>query len=74
MRITHRTTGIVISIALCVLIVSAISVLSGQLDPTGAPSATSSYTLEDIYNRLNAGTAGTAAVYSNRECFKCGNR
>jgi Protein of unknown function (DUF1566) len=64
MRITHRTTGIVMSIAIGVLLGSVISVLSGILDPPGAPSATSSYTLEDIYNRLNTGTSGSTITFT----------
>jgi hypothetical protein len=64
MRITHRTTGIVMSIAISVLLASVISVLSGTLDSPGTPSATSSYTLEDIYNRLNIGTAGTQSAFT----------
>ena len=35
MRITHRTTGIVMGIAISVLLASVISVLSGTLDSTG---------------------------------------
>ena len=66
MRITHRTTGIVISIALCVLIASSIGVLSGNLNPPSTPGAISSsfLTLEDIYNRLNSGTSGTAITFT----------
>jgi hypothetical protein len=64
MRITHRTTGIVISIALCVLIASAIGVLSGTLEPTNIPTNTSSLTLEDIYRRLDSGTSGSAIVFT----------
>jgi len=64
MRITHRTTGIVMGIAISVLLASVISVLSGTLDSPGAPSATNSYTLEDIYNRLNDGTAGSTITFT----------
>ena len=35
-----------------------------QLQPTTAPGATSSYTLEDLYKRLNAGTAGATATFA----------
>jgi Protein of unknown function (DUF1566) len=64
MHITHRTTGIVMSIVISVLLTSAISVLAGTLDATTVPSATSSYTLEDIYNRLDNGTAGTTSSFT----------
>jgi Protein of unknown function (DUF1566) len=64
MRITHRTTGIVMGVAISVLLASIISVLSGTLDSPGAPSATSSYTLEDIYKRLNDGTAGNTIMFT----------
>lgn len=38
--------------------------LFAQLQPTAAPAATSSYTLEDLYKRLNAGTAGAQATFA----------
>ena len=52
------------SIVISVLLTSAISVLAGTLDATTVPSATSSYTLEDIYNRLDNGTAGTTSSFT----------
>jgi len=64
MGIIHRTTGIVMSIAVCILLASAISISAGSLDSPSEPNATSSYTLEDIYNRLNIGTAGTPSVFT----------
>jgi len=39
-------------------------VLAGNLDPANPPASTSSYTLEDIYNRLNAGTAGSESTFT----------
>ncbi|MCP5015628.1 MAG: DUF1566 domain-containing protein, partial [Ketobacter sp.] len=38
--------------------------LAGEPDSTGEPSATSSYSLEDLYQRLNAGTVGTSSVFT----------
>lgn len=64
MGIVHRTTGIVMSIAVCILMASAISISAGSLNSPGAPGDTSSYTLEDIYNRLNIGTTGTPRVFT----------
>jgi Protein of unknown function (DUF1566) len=64
MGIIHRTTGIVMSIAVCILMASAISVSAGSLGSPDVPGATSSYTLEDIYKRLNDGTAGTPGVFT----------
>jgi len=37
---------------------------SGSLDSTAAPGATSSYTLEDLYNRLNTGAAATQRTFT----------
>jgi hypothetical protein len=35
----------------------------GNPDSTGDPASTSSYTLEDIYNRLDTGAPGTHSRY-----------
>ena len=64
MGIIHRTTGIVMSITVCILLASAIRISAGSLDSPGVPGATSSYTLEDIYNRLDKGTAGTPSTFT----------
>ena len=64
MGIIHRTTGIVMSIAVCILMASAISISAGSLYSSDAPDATYSYTLEDIYNRLDNGTAGAPGVFT----------
>jgi hypothetical protein len=37
---------------------------SGTTDSGNPPGSTSSYTLEDIYNSLNAGTAGTQRTFT----------
>ncbi|UCE17667.1 MAG: DUF1566 domain-containing protein [Gemmatimonadota bacterium] len=44
--------------------VLALSEYAGDTDPTNPPGATSSYTLEDIYNRLNDGTAGSQSTFT----------
>ncbi len=36
----------------------------GPIDPPGPPAGTSSYALNDIYNRLNAGTAGSPSTFT----------
>jgi len=66
MGIVRRTTGIVMSIAVCILMASAISISAGSLNSPGAPdnSDSSFYTLEDIYKRLDAGTTGTPSVFT----------
>jgi hypothetical protein len=47
-----------------VLLASVAVVLAGDLDSSAAPDATSSYTLEDIYDRLDAGTAGSQSTFT----------
>jgi len=37
---------------------------AGDLDSPSAPGATSSYTLEDVYKRLEAGTAGAPSTFT----------
>jgi hypothetical protein len=37
---------------------------SGSLDSTAAPGATSSYTLEDVYKRLDTGTDGAQSAFT----------
>ena len=62
MRIKH-----VVVIALVVALLSAAvtyAATMGSLDSPAAPGATSSYTLQDIWNRLNAGTAGAQSTFT----------
>jgi len=40
------------------------TVLFAQIEPTNDPENTSSYTLEDLYNRLNAGNAGSQSTFT----------
>ena len=60
MRGQNKWTGIVLGVVLGVLF-SASVVLAGSLEPSGGPTAAGSqmYTLEQIYDRLDAGTAGS---------------
>jgi len=47
------------------LLASPLPLLAGgSLDPATAPGSTSSYTLENIYNRLNDGTAGSQSTFA----------
>ena len=59
-----RSKYIVIGIAVGVVLSSVVVVLAGSLDSPAAPGATSSYTLENIWNRLNAGTAGAQSTFT----------
>ncbi len=45
------------------LIATAAIVLAGSLDSSSPPASTSSYNLEDIYNRLDSGAAGTESTF-----------
>lgn len=46
------------------LLASVVVVLAGDLDSPGAPDATDSYTLQDIYNRLHDGTQGSPSTFT----------
>jgi hypothetical protein len=60
MRSQNRWTGMVMGVFMGVLF-SAVVVLAGDLAPIAGPTEAGSqmYTLEQIYDRLNAGTAGS---------------
>ena len=53
-----------ILIALSVLASVAVAVSAGELDSPGPPDTTFSYTLEDIYDRLDSGAAGTQITFT----------
>jgi hypothetical protein len=40
------------------------SAVAGSLEPPGPPESTFSYSLEDIYNRLDTGAAGTQSTFT----------
>ena len=60
MKINYKYTTIILSV-LVITLTSVAAVLAGNMDSPGGPAETGSqmYTLEQIYNRLDAGTAGT---------------
>ena len=60
MRSKYIVMGIVVGVLLSLVVV----VLAGNLDSPAAPGATSSYTLEDIYDRLDDGTAGSQSTFT----------
>jgi hypothetical protein len=61
-----RSKYLVIVVVLLVLAfgVGRLSAAPGTLDSPAPPGSTSSYTLEDIYNRLDTGTAGTQSTFT----------
>lgn len=59
-----RTKYVLVGVVVGVLFSVTAIVLAGNLDPAYPPASTSSYTLEDIYNRLNAGTAGSESTFT----------
>ena len=64
MQINHKRTTYSIAIVLAHSLLVTSSVLAGNIDSGAAPGATSSYTLSDIYNRLDAGTAGAQSTFT----------
>ncbi len=60
MKINYKYTTIILSV-LVITLTSVVAVLAGNTDPPSGPADAGSqmYTLEQIYNRLDAGTAGT---------------
>ncbi len=60
-KVTHL---IIISMVLLVGLFGGVVAWAGSPDSPGAPNATNSYSLEDLYQRLNAGTAGTQSLFT----------
>ncbi len=58
------TIGLIIGVVIGVFLTSTTIVLAGKLAPTSPPASTSSYTLNDIYNRLDAGTTGSQSTFT----------
>jgi len=63
MRIKYILVGIVIG-ALCTAAAVVLAGTDGTLEPVAGPNDTFSYTLEDIYNRLNNGTEGAPSAWA----------
>ena len=59
-----RNKYILIAVVLIILAFGVGRLSAGTPDSPGAPTTTNSYTLEDIYNRLNAGTAGAQSTFT----------
>ena len=62
-----RSRNIVFATVMLVLFsvwVLALSEYAGTQDPTDPPGSTSSYTLEDIYNRLKDGTMDAQSTFT----------
>ena len=60
MRIKYMS----IVVVLIILFSFVVTASAGDPDSGSAPGSTSSYTLEDIYNRLDAGTAGAKSTFT----------
>jgi hypothetical protein len=56
--------GIGIGVVVGALLTTAVVVLAGNLGSSTMPSTTFSYTLADLYNRLNTGTSGTQSAFT----------
>lgn len=68
MYIKKHTLCLVFTVTVVLMLASvgvgAVWTASGTLDSSAAPDATSSYTLEDLYNRLTLGTAGSQSTWA----------
>lgn len=64
MQINYKRTTYILAAVLALSLLVTFSVLAGNINSSAAPGATNSYTLADIYNRLNAGTAGTQSTFT----------
>jgi hypothetical protein len=52
------------AVLIVLLTIGCTNGLFAQLQPTAVPTATSSYTLEDLYKRLNDGTTGSEGTFA----------
>lgn len=59
-KVSHLFISLVL---LSTLLLGGIA-LAGSPDPGGAPDSTTSFSLEDLYNRLASGTAGTQRAFT----------
>ena len=63
MRIRQISLIVAALVVALLALASALTVLAGSTDSPAVPGSTSSYTLEDIYDRLNEGTAGSQSTF-----------
>ncbi len=64
MYIKIKVSYLIVGVVLLSTMLWAGIVLAGDPDSSGEPSATSSYSLEDLYTRLVTGTVGTSSVFT----------
>ena len=56
---------IVFSTVFVLIGIMSSAAFAGDMEPANPPAATNSYTLEDIYQRLNNGTSGSQSTFSD---------
>jgi hypothetical protein len=59
-----RTVPIVVLLAILATALTVYAGTAGNLEPPNPPGSTSSYTLEDVYSRLDTGAAGTQSMFT----------
>lgn len=64
MRSRIGSLSIVVGLLVAVLALTVSAVLAGDPEPGGPPGATDSYTLADIYDRLDAGVPGVQSKFT----------
>ena len=64
MKINYKRTTYILAAVLALSLLVNVRVLAGNINSSAAPGATSSYTLEDIYNRLSAGATGSQNAFT----------
>lgn len=64
MKIDYKRTTFILAIVLAISLLVNVRVLAGNIDSSAGPGATSSYSLEDIYNRLTTGAGGSQRVFT----------
>ncbi len=66
MHINYKRTTYIFATAFILSLLVTAAVLAGNTDSPGPPTdaASESYSLEDLYNRLTAGTAGTQSAFT----------
>jgi hypothetical protein len=63
----HKKIIFISTFILLLSLTTVLTIYAGSLEPTSPPDSTFSYTLEDIYNRLNDGTAATPGAFREPE-------